>query len=443
MRISRLSDRYSLSSIALAFLVLLFLVLFFVYKKYDLLNVLKWDVAGYYLYLPATFIYEDLDGVAFYEELSEEYKTADGRANYGIYFQEDGRPVMKYTAGMAILYTPGFLAGHLIARATGYPADGFSQPYQFMLLFTSILYAFLGLLFLRKILLRYYEDWLVALTLLIIGLGTNYYYYVVDEGAMPHIHLFALVAILLYCTVRWHETFRWKYALWIGVTLGMAALVRPTEILFAIIPLCWGVGSETGPREQLQKFLRHGRQFLAAAAIIIAIGSIQLIYWKWATGSWIYYSYHGEGHFDFSNPHIWEGLFSYRKGWLVYTPVMLFALAGIYRLRKAVPQLLVPLLAFIIIYLYVTFSWNPWWYGGSFGMRPLVQAYVLFALPLAAFLEWAGRRLWLFLPIMAVIVFLGYLNIYQSFQRRKEIMHKENMDKQEYWRIFLEDTRGG
>jgi hypothetical protein len=96
-----------------------------------------------------------------------------------------------------------------------------------------------------------------------------------------------------------------------------------------------------------------------------------------------YYSYGDEGFF-FTNPQIINGLFSYRKGWLIYTPLMIFALLGILTLaRRKFQQFFIPVLIFTVANIYVVYSWWCWWYGGSFGSRPMIDSYPLMAVALA------------------------------------------------------------
>ena len=94
-------------------------------------NILSWDVFGYYLYLPTTFIYHDL-GLVNKEvivNLIEQYNSTS--SFYQVNPTESGLYVMKYSMGMAILYFPFFLLGWLGAIVFDYPIDGFSEPFQF------------------------------------------------------------------------------------------------------------------------------------------------------------------------------------------------------------------------------------------------------------------------------------------------------------------------
>ena len=83
------------SYISLSVLILLLYLLVrvaYLYPKWDnggTEATLSWDVFGYYLYLPALFIYDDLSGLAFKDKLFEEYRPA-GDFHHAVQ-QPDGR----------------------------------------------------------------------------------------------------------------------------------------------------------------------------------------------------------------------------------------------------------------------------------------------------------------------------------------------------------------
>ena len=164
---------------------------------------------------------------------------------------------------------------------------------------------------------------------------------------------------------------------------------------------------------------------------------LQLSYWKFSTGNWLHYSY-GEERFYFLKPHIIEGLFSYRKGWLLYTPLMALAIAGFAFLKNKVPELFYPILLFTVLNIYIVFSWWCWWYGGSFSARALVESYALLSVPLAATVErlWNSGRISRIVSGV-VIVFFIYLNLFQSRQYRISLLHYESTSKELYWAAFL------
>ncbi len=409
---------------------------------------LAWDVSGYYLYLPALFIYGDLERVAFLPEIIEKYQPSFSPDQ--AFPIENGNQVMKYSAGMAVLYSPFFAIGHAAAKLTGYPVDGFSLPYQAAIHLGGVLAAILGLFFLRKTLLRYFPDRTVGWTLLLIALGTNFFNYATFDAANAHGWLFMLLTLLTHLSIRWHERPTLPLALGIGACIGLAALVRPTEILFAIVPLLWGVGSVANLRERLSFFKNNFAHLLAAGLVTGAIGAIQLAYWKYVSGHWFVYSYGDQG-FSFLHPHFVDVFFSYRKGWLVYTPLMAFALVGLLLLTpksepteaRANPNMMLTVhssqltvLLFFLLNTWVVCAWDIWWYGGAFGQRAMVQSYPLLAFPLAAFLVFVDKKNWRKWTFGALMTGCLALNLFQTYQAHWGPWEPDAMNRAYYWRIF-------
>jgi len=405
---------------------------------------ISWDVSGYYFYLPAVFIYKDIRQVAFREAIHEKYQAAS--TPYQAFLHPSGNYVMKYSCGLAVQYLPFFLTAHVLAPALGYPADGFSRPYQVAIGLGSLLVALLGLWLLRRSLLHYFTDRDAALTLLMLVFGTNYLDYAAINGAMTHNYLFTLYAGLIAITISYYNNPAPIKAAGIGLLIGLAALTRPTEILAALIPILWGIGSSTMLKERLSYWQKNWRHLLWAGTLCVMVGSIQLLYWKLASGDWVVYSYEDQG-FSWLSPHIDRGVFSFRAGWLVYTPMMAFAILGFWPLYRKCRSIFWAILLFFALFLYVTFAWDIWWYGGSLGQRAMVQSYAILAFPMAAFVSIALRELSSRVVFLAFALFFSYYNIWLTHQAHKGGMLEPGfMTRAYFWRIFLrydlpKDTR--
>lgn len=361
-------------------------------KRWNSLEVFDWDAGGYFSYLPAAFIYDDpgrpdILALRVQQRLPEAERHVE---HLGIHRLANGRYTTKYPLGVALSQLPWFAGAHLYSHLRGLPPDGAFWPYQQAAMLAGLAYALLGLWVVRQLLRRYYPDAVVAWTLAGIGLGTNYFVYASHEAALSHAVLFLWQAALLYCTARWYEAPARRWALGMGLFWGLATLTRFSEAIYGLVPLLWGLSSGAAWRQRPALWARHAGQLAPAAALGLAVVSLQFIFWRVVGGHWVLDGYQDE-HFDFGHPHIVEGLFSVRKGWLVYTPlVALLLLGGLPRLPRYVPAAVPVLLVFLPVLLYVTFSWAQWWYGWGFSTRPLVSCYPLLALPLGALL--AARR---------------------------------------------------
>jgi hypothetical protein len=397
--------------------------------------VLSWDVFGYYIYLPSAFIYGDLAHLNSIKEMFEIYRPA-GDFHHA-YLQNNGNYVMKYPVGLALVYMPFFIIAHVWALFGGYPADGFSFPYQFCIAFGSTSIAVAGLAIMRKVLLRYFSDVAVCLTLIALALGTNYFNYATTDGAMPHNYVFTVFALIIYLTIKWHENPKISTAFFIGLCVGLATIMRPTDCLSALIPILWGVTSIKDILNRFGFFLKQWKQVLAFGAAGLVGVLPQLIYWKIFSGHFIHYSY-GDFGFHWLHPHLIDGIFSYKKGWLVYSPMMIFALMGFYFLYKNLRPAFLTVAIFFVINLYIVFSWEVWWYGGSFGARALIESYTLLAFPLAAFIAWALQRRITGFVAFTPMVFFVQLNLFQTYQcHAVGIGMHSDMTKAYYWKIFL------
>ena len=411
-------------------------------RRWNHREILQWDTDGYFLYLPAALIHGDPLQLGFLDSIPPGKFPTDYRFGQGAFFVEStGKSCNKYSMGTAVFELPFFLVAHgwCMVFSPG-EADGYSPPYHLSVALASAFWPWLGLLVLVRFLRRYVEDVLAAISVLAIGLGTNLFFYSSFAGGMSHPFLFFLCALLIERTDRWYASPSLGTALTIGTCIGMATLTRPTCALFILIPLCWRIRNH-GP-----ELLRaHLPQLLAAAALAFLCVVPQLVYWKITTGSFLFYSYGGET-FDFAHPHVLEGLFGFRKGWFVYTPLALVALLGLLRLRNGGPLRSYPLMlaCFFVPFIYITFSWDPWWYGGGFGSRPMIDTLPLLALPLALLVRKSiTTNAWAKTALVAVLFSCISLNLFQQWQYQRGIIHHEAMTLERWWQVFGEPTSVG
>ncbi len=408
---------------------------FFFYPRYKQLgteSVISYDVSGYYWYLPSMFIYHDLKHQSFKDNILSKYSpTADMEFLQG-YKLPNGNYVMKYAAGMAVMYLPFFAVAHAVAAPLGYPADGFSLPYQLAIQVGGLLVGLLGLWYFRRLMLRFYEDRVVALVVLILILGTNYLNYSAIDAGMSHTWLFTIYVFILSNTILLHETFKVKYAVRVGLLIGLATLTRPTEVISCLIPVLWGMEriSFAGITAQFKLLLSKSTLLFVAIVCAAAVISLQFIYWKYVSGKWIVYSY-GDQHLYFRSPNILDYTFSYRSGWLLYTPMLLLAFAGLISFWLK-GRNKVALTTFFLLNYYIVCAWSIWWYGG----RAMVQSYPVLMFPVASLITAAFSRRLLLWALAPVILFFTYLNTWFLYQSHGGGLYDvECMSGPYYWRV--------
>ena len=351
---------------------------------------LRHDQVGYYAYLPALltdggWTFDDFVGARWDRFEASGFRGFPRN-------QVTGRRVNVYTPGVAVLQAPFFVVGHLAARVAGTRRDGFSWPYRLLACLGAVVYAVLGLFFVFALLRRHFPEWAAAGVVVSIGLGTNLLYYSTIEPLMSHAYSFFVFSLVTWATLAWSETDDMRHWLALGAGLGLAVLIRPTNAVLAVLPLLFLVrrGAAAGFRwSEGQHRRRLFRQVLATTAAGAAVTLPLLAYWRFASGSWIH-NPHGPGTFYLSEPAISSVLFSYRKGWFVYAPVMFSVVPGLFLLRRYVSGITLPLIVYASVNLYIVSSWWNWWYGGGFGMRALIESSAPLALAMGAVIAAAG-----------------------------------------------------
>ena len=414
-------------------------------------RVIEWDAISYYAYLPAAFIYNDLS-LSF----TDGY---DGPHKFVLWPEKgpDGKYIIKTTLGLSVMWLPFFIAGHITALITGADAGGYSEPYKFFLLISALFYLLTGLIYLRRILVTHFSDMVASLILAGFVFGTNLYWYTLFQGAMAHVYSFALICVFVWYSMQWHEARSLGHAgdppdsgeavprsgrVWsgvrLGLLLGLISLIRPTNTIIVIFFLLYGVITGKDLISRFKNLAADYRYLLPMALAAVLVWVPQMIYWKEMTGHWLYFSYGSDERFFFGDPAIIKGLFSYRKGLFIYTPLLIFAFAGMISLwMKRSPHALAVTL-FVPLNIYIIFSWWCWWYGGGFGQRAFIDSYALMAVSAAALLSFAfssGRK-WLRIGTLTAYLMLMSLGIFNNIQYYNGAIHWESMTKAAYWDSF-------
>lgn len=457
------------SALTVAFIIIFMTVNMLSVKHWrDERRVIEWDAISYYAYLPAAFIYHDLS-LSFADGYDGPHKL--------LVWPEKG-PVDKYviktTMGLSILWLPFFLAGHVAALISGADAGGYSEPYKFFLLVSALLLLLTGLVYLRKILLTQATDKITALVLAAFTLGTNLYWYTLFQGTMAHVYNFALISAFVWYSMKWHGikapgdraghrhpapgsirrrselTEEWSVEpsatkgkrLWPAVRLGLLAglisLIRPTNIIIVIFFLLYGIVTHKELKARVAGLLKDYRVLMIMAVTALIIWLPQLLYWKQMTGHWLWFSYGDDERFFFGDPAIVKGLFSWRKGLFIYTPLMIISFAGIIALwiRRSSHALAVTV--FVTLNIYIILSWWCWWYGGGFGQRAFIDSYALMALPAAALLSTtmtAGRR-FARAAVLTAFLLLATLGIFNNIQYYHGAIHWDSMTREAWFDSF-------
>lgn len=433
-----MKKNYSLIALLLVFST--FILFRFAYPK-ELgdnrpLQVTTWDALGYYMYLPGTFIYEDMDQYAWFPAIDEQYGLSGGHFYQAGYDKELDVYVTKYLGGLAVLQLPFFTGAHLYAKNTSlYPADGFSLPYQVAVCIGALFYMLIGFWFLRKILLHYFDDRVTTITLLLIGLTTNIIQYAAIDSAMSHSYIFFMYPLVIWTTIKWHANPTIARAALIGWLIGAATICRPTEALMILIPLLWATHTKTAAKEKW-KLVWANKKSIYSFILFGFLGILpQLVYWQIITGFPIY----AMGSKWFFLTPWFRVLFGINNGWFIYTPIAIAFIVGLFFMkdrpfRKSV-------IWFSLLTIWVVIAWSDWRYGATYSCRALSQSLAVFALPLACIIErivaWRYK-----LALLPVGLFMIYMNVVQIHQYNSTVLHYHDMNWKYYGAIFLDPTPG-
>jgi len=393
------------------------------------LKVTTWDALGYYMYLPSAFIYNDATQLKWFPGIDKKYQVSGGWV-YQANVYKNNKYVFKYLGGVAIMEMPLFLIGHCIAKACHYQADGFSPPYQYAIAFGVLLYCLLSVFLLRNILLRFFTDKASAITLLLVMLATNIIQYVAIDNAQSHGLIFPLYVLILYFTIKWHKEPTLLWACLIGYTIGLASICRPTETIMLFIPLLWNTHTKESAREKWA-LAKQYKKHVMYALVFVFLGVLpQLIYWQIASGFFIY---NVGSKWVFLNP-FFRVLFGWEKGWFIYTPVTVFFILGMFYMKKYPFKKSV--IWFCLLNIWIIISWFDWRYGGSYSTRALSHSYPVFALPMAAFVEYVNGKKWRYMFYLLGAYLVG-VNLFQIVQYNRTILHYDEMNRRYYARIYV------
>jgi hypothetical protein len=422
----------------ISFGVLIFIVLVFstIRLNYHPTQILSYDVFGYYLYLPSLVIHHDpgLHDISWIKQVNEKYLSTPSL--YQISQTSEGNWAIRFNTGLAFLYAPFFLCGHLYALASHYPADGFSPPYEWALIISGLFYTLLGVWFMRKLLLELFSDEVTAITLFLLFIGSSLFFFSTLGSDAPHVYIFTLITILTYLTILWHRTPKAATAAGIGLLAGLISMCRASGFLVILIPVFWGIGDLSSFKEKIRlmgKYYKH-----VAIVIIATIVAFlpQILYWKVNTGHFIYNAYNDpQSGFDFSNPRFGYVLFGFRKGFYLYSMMMIFATIGFIQLFKSNRKIFMSVLLFFLANVYLIASYSSL---VSYGWRAFVEVHAILAIPLGYFTTSVlhYRKIFKY-SLGTLLILLTVLNVFKAYQTAHGVINGSRMTKDYYLATFF------
>jgi len=393
------------------------------------------DAKAYYAYLPAIFIYNDAQ-YNFIDGYESKYYAKNQRKDF-LNTTKNGSKVNKTFPGVAILYLPFFFIAHFLASIFSDSPDGYSIIYQYLFDFGYWFYLLVGAIYFTKVFkFLKFKTSHINFSILTLILGTNIFFYSVIDQSVTHIFNFALINAFIYHLLQFNSNSKSKHLYFSLALILLIGIIRPTNIIVLLmIPIFI---PSTQIYLNITKQLFNFKAILIASVITLTIGSIPFILWKWQTDLWIVYGY-GDETFDFSNPEWFNFLFSYTKGWFLYTPIAFIGIiVGLYYQFKINKYPALIILLFYCLSVYVFSSWWCWYYGAGMGQRVMIDHYLILGYLILISLKNAS------LKIQNVLIFsiiaLMFFNVIQAIQIKRGIYALGSPTKEIYWDNFLNLT---
>jgi len=287
---------------------------------------------------------------------------------------DTGRRINFGTIGCAILWSPFYLAGDIAARATGAPADGYSKPYVAAVAYGSATYGFLALVLAVLSAKRLGFNGFVPA--LVVWLGTPLFFYMYIAPPFSHACSAFGVALFIYVWLRVRDDWSTRGLIALGAAGALMAMVREQDAFFAIGPaldLLWPAANAGWQTANAK------RRLTAAVAGCVAF----LVVFSPQAATYLILNGHlgphaSVGHkMNWMAPHALPVLFSPEHGFLVWTPLALVAIAGLFALvlppeGGSYRRVGICLLLMVALQIYVGGSVESWTVAGAFGQRRFV-----------------------------------------------------------------------
>ncbi|MFA5029405.1 MAG: hypothetical protein WC518_01485 [Patescibacteria group bacterium] len=389
------------------------------------------DGVFYYSWLHSSWFDHDLD---FRNQL-EHYSSYDVASRW--FLEKNittplGRVPNAYAYGAALMWLPFFLIAHPLSlvfqgvNQSLFAADGYSYFYNLFLNFGSWFYSSLALIFCFKILKRFFSERTAFLSALAIYLATPWFYYQNFEPFMAHSVSLFLVSVWLYLMVRlWHKE---KVNHWLLIfILFLMCATRWQNLFFAAayLPIFFFPLPEGETKRGWEKrclFFFKKISILVVPIILFALS--QAIIWGRLYGQYLLVP---QGH-RFLRPefHGLYTLFSSDHGLLLWSPILILALIGLYWLWKKSKFLTGIVLAVFICQWLINSSLNDLGGGDAFGGRRFIETLPFLALALAALIEKIKKHYWQ--AFVVIIIFIGWNFLLLENYRLQTIPHAGHFD---------------
>lgn len=380
------------------------------------------DGNGYYAYVRSAVIDGDL-------QFENEYRRGDPDFLGVVFRYSDGhlRDHMRmptgyvrnqWSVGSSVLWAPFFLEAHAGVLALGelgrfVPADGYSLPYRAACALGTALYAFLGLLLAHRAARQFVSESAALWATLAIWGASSFPVYMYF---LPfHVHALAAFAVssffgygLATRPAEGGERTRAQWLRW-GLLAGLMVLIYSVNALILVFAVFEWIREQRGSR-RFGEALMRGAHFALAGLLVLSphfalkwrlhgspfrTGLLTSVFWD--------------------TPRLAAVAFSSEHGFLLWTPVLVPALAGLVLLFRRDRFLAASLTSTLFGFYYFISCYEVWHGASAFGSRFFVSFTSVFILGLGVTIDAALERLRAFsAPIRTagVVLPLGLLALW-------------------------------
>ena len=396
------------------------------------------DGYNYYLYAPSWLIYHD----PTLEALSNDwYGGAYPQFSGILRWPGTNRWMNRHPIGVTLLMFPFVIVADVLTRWSNLPRDGFSFYYQHAAALAGLAYFLAGLAVLRRTLSRYFDPAVTLSTLVVITWGTNLFHYAVYDGTFSHAFSFALICALVELSDLWWTQPRRWHAPALGLVAALVVLTRHTNVLFLLLVPLWKMTQVTAwshLRARITELWQRRGALLTMAAVAAVAVAPQLVLYKSATDHWLLNTYapYGLG-FTFLSPHVFGALFSTQRGLFFWSPVLVFAVAGMFAARGWARQVLTASAFVLALNAWLIASWSLWQYGASYGHRAFIDSLGVLAVFLAAFFAWTKQHPRLLTAVAGATTIATALSVVQMIQYWLGVWPPSDITWHQYRSLFL------
>jgi hypothetical protein len=303
------------------------------------------------------------------------------------------------TPGPALLWSPFYAAGHIVARVTGAPADGYSQPYISAIAYGSAFYGFTAVLLCAAIARRTLGHGLGAS--LIVAAGTPLIFYTYVAPGFGHAASAFAVSLFVWTWIRTRRRWSIGGAIALGLCGGLMGLVREQDVALVIGPAIDFLVFATGARAALRRRDMFATAGAGTLAFLAGISPLLLAYH--ALNGKFFATETAARKMNWASPHAWSVMFDGEHGLFAWTPLALVAVIGLLLLwilgpgararqhSRATDDGDLRWLAGLVVVMvlaqaYTSGCVESWTVAGSFGQRRFVAITPLLVLGVSALL---------------------------------------------------------